>query len=236
MLEPTTIRRCSQQIISLFLMSQGMMRSIERYLAIPIASLVCFALVVDLPAQEAKPKSPRPVAASNAKQSSREISVTETFEPTFSIEPLSHRLTGRENEVIPFAFKIEARNKDADLEIAPIGLRQELSGQILYDEASGQTEIIQLLTPNKFIAKANVATTIEGVVKIPKGTAKFYSVGIMVKMSGEGRSSCRKQIRTVRPSPKPAYDSSLNTCFVSISSRKAPAVTTGIVLPSKASK
>ncbi len=138
-------------------------------------------------AQESKSKTARPVAAnSNTTQSNREISVTETFSPTFSIEPLSHRLSGRENEVLPFAFKIEPRNKDADLEVAAIGLRQELTGQIYYEESSIQADLIQLLTPPKFTARANVATTIEGVVKIPKGTGKFHSLGILVKDVGKG--------------------------------------------------
>jgi hypothetical protein len=138
-------------------------------------------------AQESKSKTTRPVAAkSTTNQANREIAVTESFSPTFAIEPLSHRLSGRENEVLPFAFKIEPKNKDAEVEVSTIGLRQELTGQILYEENSGQADLVQLLTPNKFTAKANVATTIEGVVKIPRGTGKYHSIGIMVKDIGKG--------------------------------------------------
>lgn len=149
-----------------------------------IGSLFICLYPGELPAQEAKAKSGRPVAAAKAKQTNREVSVTETFSPTFSIEPLSHRLSGRENEVLPFAFKIEPRNKDAELEVKPIGLRQELSGQIFYDEKVGQVDLIQLLTPERFTAKSNIASTIEGVVRIPKGTGKYHSVGILVKDIG----------------------------------------------------
>ncbi len=105
-------------------------------------------------AQESKSKTTRPVAAkSTTSQANREISVTESFSPTFAIEPLSHRLSGRENEVLPFAFKIEPKNKDAEVEVSTIGLRQELTGQILYEENSGQADLVQLLTPTSLPPK-----------------------------------------------------------------------------------
>jgi hypothetical protein len=182
----TTLDLCHRSYLNLSKTNRST-SSLERRHTILIVAIIFLGFVNNLSAQEPKPKSSRPVATKNiANQANREISVTETFAPTFSIEPLSHRLSGRENEVLPFAFKIEARNKDADLEVAAIGLRQELSGQIFYDEVSGKADLIQLLTPPKFTAKANVASTIEGVVKIPKGTGKFHSVGIMVKDIGKG--------------------------------------------------
>jgi hypothetical protein len=163
---------------------------LSTYFWIPTAFVIAAILVLstasDLTAQDAQVNGRRQVSAVKPNQKNREVSVTETFSPTFSIEPLSHRLSGRENEVLPFAFKIEPRNKDAELEVSPIGLRQELTGQILYDEEVPQAGLVQLLTPTKFTAKANVTATIEGVVRIPKGTGKFHSIGIMVKDIGFG--------------------------------------------------
>ncbi len=130
--------------------------------------------------------TPRPNPSVPKKPTGKEVSVTESFAPTFSIEPLSHRVEGRSGEVIPFTFKLESNNRDAELEVIPIGLRQELNGQILYDEKAKQADSINLLTPSKMTVKQNVATTIQGVVKIPSGTARYHSLGIMVKDIGKG--------------------------------------------------
>ncbi len=153
-----------------------------------IIGLVVFSIGSATFGQERK--APAPTSRTNTpatkKATGKEISVTESFAPTFSIEPLSHRIEGRSGEVIPFAFKLESNNRDAELEVTPIGLRQELNGQILFDEKATQADAINLLTPSKITLKQNIATSIQGVVKIPKGTARYHSLGIMVKDIGRG--------------------------------------------------
>lgn len=117
----------------------------------------------------------------------RQITVRETFEPTFSIEPLSHRLEGRSGDVMPFKFKIQTANRTANIEVAPIGLRQELNGQILHDEQSEKADaLIRIVSPLAMTIEPDQPATIEGVVQLPRGSAKFHSLGILVKDIGIG--------------------------------------------------
>jgi hypothetical protein len=115
----------------------------------------------------------------------REVTITETFEPSFSIEPLSHRIEGRSGDVVPFKFKLETSNRKANVEVSVIGLRQELSGQILHDEEStNAATYVKLVSPTTMTLEPGVPTLIEGVVQLPRGNAKFYSLGILVKDIG----------------------------------------------------
>jgi hypothetical protein len=119
-----------------------------------------------------------------AQRANREISVQETFEPSFRIEPLMHRINGRAGDVIPFEFTIESANRSTNVEVFPIGLRQEITGGIVHDANSVHAEWVRLLTPNNLRLEANKSTKIEGVVRIPPGESKHYSMGIMVRDVG----------------------------------------------------
>ncbi len=116
----------------------------------------------------------------------RQVTIQQSFDPTFSIEPLTHRVDGRGGDVVAFKFKIQSVNRPAKVEVAAIGLRQELSGQILHDEQSPVTDSIRIMTPPVMELEAGVAASIQGVVRIPKGDAKFHTLGILVKDIGFG--------------------------------------------------
>lgn len=117
----------------------------------------------------------------------RQVTVTQTFEPAFRIEPLVHRLEGRRGDVIQFQFRVETKNKDADIEVGLVGLRQELSGQILHDESAVDESVVQLLNPGRYQIQRDQPHLIEGVVRIPSGDAQFYSYGVLVKDFGTKR-------------------------------------------------
>ena len=123
--------------------------------------------------------------ATNPQQSggAGQISVEGTFSPSFQIEPLSHRLTGRTGDALPFTFDLNAEF-DGEIEVMPMGLRQELSGQILHDLNAKAADDVTLLTPSKLQLSANKAAKIEGVVRLPKSDAKHHSVGILVRDLG----------------------------------------------------
>jgi hypothetical protein len=114
----------------------------------------------------------------------RAVSVQQTFEPTFSIEPLSHRIPGRGGDVLPFSFSIESNNRETEVEVIPIGLKQELTGLILHDESATQADWIRLATPSRVTIPSNGKHKIEGVVRIPQGEAKHHSIGILVRDLG----------------------------------------------------
>lgn len=113
-----------------------------------------------------------------------QIVVRETFEPTFRIEPLVNRLSGRSNEEIPFKFTIDSANRETTVEVLPIGLRQDITGQVRHDKVITLSDSIRILTPQVMKLEANKTSTIEGLVKIPRSEAKHYSFGIMVRDIG----------------------------------------------------
>lgn len=149
--------------------------------ALPIA--IFAILVISLPsfavAQDRK-------KASNARKppSQKTMSVTESFEPTFRIEPLSHHILGQAGTVTSFEFLLESANRETEIEVMPIGLRQEISGMILHDSSAPQADLIQLTSPSRMKLSANTPARIQGFVQIPKGEAKYHSVGILVKDVG----------------------------------------------------
>ncbi len=116
--------------------------------------------------------------------SGKELSVTEAFEPTFRIEPLSHNLKGRNGAIVPFEFTLESTNRNAEIEVLPIGLRQEISGMILHDSQAPQADLLKLTSPTLMTLTSNTPVKIQGLVQFPRGEAKFHSVGILVKDVG----------------------------------------------------
>jgi len=152
--------------------------------AIFIFQIVADSVIAQPPATK-KPQVGRPTSTTR-RDPPREISVTKNFEPSFAIEPLSHRIQGRPNEVIPFQFKIESANRDAQVEIAIVGLRQEMNGQIFHDEQAEMTDLIRLVSSDKMTLLADKPSMIEGLVQFPRGDAKYHSFGILVRDVGRG--------------------------------------------------
>jgi hypothetical protein len=121
---------------------------------------------------------------STKKSDPRKISVTQSFDPAFRIEPLSHQLVGRSGSVTNFEFTLESANREAEVEVMPIGLRQEISGMILHDVQAPLAEIVKLISPQRIKLEPNKPAKIEGFVQFPKGEAKYHSVGILVRDVG----------------------------------------------------
>lgn len=145
-----------------------------------IYSLVFTACVALFAACVGDPQSALAQKAGRGNQ----IVVRESFEPTFRIEPLVNRLNGRSNEELPFKFNIESANRDTTVEIVPIGLAQDISGQVLHNTDLKTSDTIRILTPQTLKLEANKSAYIEGLVKIPRGDAKHHSYGIMVRDIG----------------------------------------------------
>lgn len=114
----------------------------------------------------------------------RTLTVRESFEPTFHIEPLVQRLSGRRGSVLPFEFKVEATNRDTEVEIALVNLRQEITGQVVHDEILELSDSIKLLNPGRSKLPRDKPLQIGGVVRVPAGDANFYSYGILVRDIG----------------------------------------------------
>lgn len=117
----------------------------------------------------------------------RQGTVTQNFDPAFHIEPLVQKLEGRRGDVVHFQFKVTPANKDAEIEVSLVGLRQELSGQITYDESEVNNDSIQLLNAGRVTIPRDQSHVIEGVVKVPQGDASYYTYGVLVKDFGTQR-------------------------------------------------
>ena len=131
--------------------------------------------------------------------SQRQFAVQDTFNPAFQIEPLVQRLSGRRGEILRFQFALQTLNRDTDIEILKVGLRQDITGQILQDERGAENNPIEIIGETKVHLTRDVPYVIEGLVKIPDGDASFYALGILVRDNG------------VRKERQPEFDSSNKT-------------------------
>ncbi len=122
----------------------------------------------------------------------RSVTVRESFEPTFHIEPLVQRLSGRRGSVQPFEFNVEATNRDTEVDVALVTLRQEITGQVVHDEAKEQSGSIRLLNPGRTKLPRNMPLKIAGLVQVPQGDANFYSYGILVRDIGNAPAQAPK--------------------------------------------
>lgn len=119
-----------------------------------------------------------------AAQTRRSVTVQDTFNPAFQIEPLVQRITGRRGEVLHFQFTLQTLNRDTDIEILKVGLRQDITGQVLQDERGGPSNPIEIIGQSKVHLRRDIPYVLEGIVRVPDGDANFHSLGILVRDSG----------------------------------------------------
>ncbi len=117
-------------------------------------------------------------------QAQRNITVQSNFNPAFQIEPLVQRISGRRGEILHFQFTLQTLNRDTDIEILKVGLRQDITGQVLQDERGGATNPIEIVGPSKVRLRRDIPYILEGILRVPDGDASFHSLGILVRDSG----------------------------------------------------
>jgi len=112
-------------------------------------------------------------------------SLVQTVEPSFRIEPIVHRFTGRRGEIIPFEFTITSLGKPMNLKIFPVNLRQEESGIILHDQTSEPSEAVKMTSPREFRLIPGESKKISGNITIPIAKTNYLSFGILVQDQGQ---------------------------------------------------
>lgn len=117
----------------------------------------------------------------------QEVALKQTFVPSFSIEPLVARISGRRGDVVQFSFKIRTAKPDANVEIKLVGLRQDITGQVHHDERNANQDTIQLLNGGNITLEQDTPFQLEGMVKVPPGDANFHSWGVLVRDLGRAR-------------------------------------------------
>ncbi len=121
-----------------------------------------------------------------------EVTIQETFKPSFRVEPLVQRFSGRRGEVIPFRFLVESTSRDADIEILPIALKQDIDGKVLHVEDAIDQSILQLTTTGRQRVPRDVPFYVEGLLKVPGGITNFYSLGIMIRELGQAQENAEQ--------------------------------------------
>lgn len=115
------------------------------------------------------------------------VTIDNTFEPSFTVEPLVQRIEGRQGDVLQFQFRVSTQKPTAKIEVSLVGLKQNISGQITHADGAYDSDSIQLINPGLHtIAKGNVFS-IDGILRIPNSDTKFFSFGVLVKDLGEQR-------------------------------------------------
>ncbi len=135
---------------------------------------------------------------------SEPVTLTQSVKPSFRIEPVVHRFTGRRGEVIPFEFELSSLGTEMEVSVTPVNLRQEETGVILHDEQGEPARALRLSTPRKFTIGPGRTSLIQGEVTLPLARTNYLSYGLLVRDSGTdpnfeaaGDSSVKAGIRFV---------------------------------------
>lgn len=116
----------------------------------------------------------------------RRVSIQETFQSAFLIEPLVQRLSGRSGNTLGFKFKVESANKETRIEVQPVGLRQELSGRVVVDQTKTVSSgLLRMFSPETMTILPGGTSFIEGAVQIPKGDEEFHTLGLLIRETGQ---------------------------------------------------
>ncbi|TWT76443.1 hypothetical protein CA13_69370 [Planctomycetes bacterium CA13] len=122
---------------------------------------------------------------SNQSSDARRVTLTQTVEPSFHIEPIVHRFDARRGEVIPFTFLIRSTGKAMDVTVSPVKLRQEESGIILHDEQGDPADAIRFTSETEFELAPGQSHEITGELTIPLAKSNFLSYGVLVRDNGQ---------------------------------------------------
>ncbi len=122
--------------------------------------------------------------SSGAPGGQRTLTLQESLEASFNIEPVVHRLNGRRGEVLPFSFLITSTGKSMNVSVYVVNLRQEESGNVFHDPNSNPSQFVRFTSETNFPLGPGESRTIAGEVTVPLSKTNFLSYGILVKDSG----------------------------------------------------
>ncbi|MFK8113656.1 MAG: hypothetical protein AB8B91_15750 [Rubripirellula sp.] len=150
--------------------------------ACTLASALFLSLVVlsDSSYAESAPKS-----GAGATNGERRVTLTQTVEPSFHIEPIVHRFNARRGTTIPFRFEIKSTGKAMNVTAIPVKLRQEATGIILHDTKGLAPEEITFTSPAQFELAPGESKYIEGTLTVPLAKSNFLSFGVLVRDNGQ---------------------------------------------------
>ena len=108
--------------------------------------------------------------------------VKPTFEPQFSIEPLTQTLRGRTSDVLQFAFSVRSKARTTTLQVVPVVLQQDPNGLITHSVEQSDSSIIELLSPSQLVVDDSRSAAIEGIVRLPSQlSSRLILLGLLVR-------------------------------------------------------
>lgn len=114
----------------------------------------------------------------------KRVTLTQSVEPSFHIEPIVHRFEARRGTTIPFEFKIESTGKAMNVTVAPVKLRQEVTGIILHDDQGVAPQELKFTSPTAFELAPGEATVLTGEITVPLALSNYLSYGVLVRDNG----------------------------------------------------
>lgn len=105
--------------------------------------------------------------------------------PSFQIAPLVQRFSARPGQRLRFSFQVQTLGQPQSLKIKAVGLKQQLNGLVVVDDAVPPSEAVQLSGPLELDLKTDQAATIRGYVDVPRSPAAFHAYGILVTDMGQ---------------------------------------------------
>lgn len=125
------------------------------------------------------------VAQPPAAGGGKPVVVTTSAEPSFRIEPIIQKLSGRAGDLLKFSFVLESGGKASDIRVDPVTLKQYADGTILFDPSLPPPPELELGSEPTFRIEAGKKTTIEGMIRVPRVKSPFHSYGILVRDEGK---------------------------------------------------
>ncbi|MGB7324951.1 MAG: hypothetical protein WBD31_08760 [Rubripirellula sp.] len=114
----------------------------------------------------------------------KRVTLSQSVEPSFHIEPIVHRFEARRGTTIPFRFEIKSTGKAMNVTVMPVSLRQEVTGIILHDEQGETPDAMKFLSPTEFKLEPGESTFLVGEITVPLAKSNYLSYGVLVRDNG----------------------------------------------------
>ncbi len=114
----------------------------------------------------------------------KRVTLSQSVEPSFQIEPIVHRFEARRGTTIPFQFEIKSTGKAMNVTVMPVKLRQEVTGIVLHDDSGTAPDELKFTSPTEFELAPGEATMLTGSVTVPLAQSNYLSYGVLVRDNG----------------------------------------------------
>ena len=104
------------------------------------------------------------------------------FRPSYTVNPVTHRLTGRRGERLDFRFELAALRDGVVASVSPVALRQDTNGAILADINAEPPSALSIKGgQSTYQLEEDEPVVVEGFIRIPSGPAPAHKFGILIR-------------------------------------------------------